>query len=228
MILVILIPAIAIFIALIKLIFNIRGRNNALSAFAWTFWALALVFVIISLLTGQQVVTLGHHYKDETRLEMDPNKILYIDLERELLADRNLDYYSIFGKEVIRDKFRDICYLHPSFSIESSESDDIRLTFLYNSVIPDFEDHNRYDREYSWNFNDTILILSNYMKIDENDIWLLPGLRIILSIPNRRIIYIDNDLEEITTETAYNSKIPEWYYNNILTMKDDELILLND
>ncbi len=221
---VILIPATAILTGIIKLIFNIKAHNSILSAFAWTIWALALVFVIISLLSGEHVLSVRHHYKDEVTLEMEKNKTLYIDLENELLTGRGLNYYSVFGKEIIRDKYNEICYLHPTFLIKSSGTDKIQLELLYNSVIPDFEDNNRYDREYEWVLNDTVLLLSNYLKIDEEDIWMLPGLQVILHLPEGQIVYIDNDIEEIVSKIGDNNKKPAWYYNNSLCIKNDELI----
>jgi len=225
---VILIPTAAILKGIIKLIFNIKAHNSILSAFAWTIWALALVFVIISLLSGEHILSVRHQYKDEVTLEMDKNKTLYIDLDKEMFTDRRLHYYSVFGKEIVRDTYSEICYLHPTFFIKSSGTDNIKLELLYNSVIPDFEDNNRYDREYEWVLNDTILLLSNYLKIDENDIWMLPGLQVVLYLPEEQYIRIDEEIEEIFSEEDIINEGSTWEYDKLLAMRNNKLVIVKN
>ena len=186
------------------------------------------MYVIITLLSGDHFVSVRHHYKDEISLNVDKSKTLYIDMDRENLSDRGLDYYSVFGKEIICDNHQEICYLHPSFTIKHSDTENVKLELFYSSVIPDFDRDNRYDREYRWELNDTILLLSDYLKIDEEDIWMLPGLMIILYIPDRQVIRMDDDIRELV---KMKNNLPDdirWDYDVPLHMKNNELVPLRD
>ena len=221
---VILIPAIAILTGVIKLIFNIKTHNSILSAFAWTIWALALVFVIISLLSGEHMLSVRHQYKDKVTLDVNKDKPLYIKISDEILNDGGLNYYTIFGKEVVRDKYNEICYLHPALFIKPSYDGDIKMELLYNSVIPDFEDDNRYDREYHWMLNDTILSLSDYLIVDEEDMWMLPGLHIILYLPEGQDIIIDRKVKEIYNSIDNENEVSRFDYNVPLIMEHNKLV----
>ena len=221
---VILIPAIAILTGVIKLIFNIRSHNSILSAFAWTFWALALVFVIISLLSGEHVLSVGHQYKDKITLDVGKNKTLYIDIREELLYEGGLNYYTVFGKEIIRDKYSEICYLHPALSIKPSYNGEIKMELQYNSVIPDFEEDNRYDREYRWMLNDTILLLSDFLMVDEDDMWMLPGLQVILYLPEGQNIVMDRKVGEIYRSIDRKDEVYSLGFNEPLVMRNNKLV----
>ena len=226
---VIIIPLIGLLIGLIKLIFGIRSHNNVLSAFLWTFWALALVIVIVSFLTDKKTFSSRHYYnKKDVSIEISDNRTLYIDLERELLPDRGLDYYSVFSKEIIYDEGSETCYLHPIFRLKSSDSDKLFVEFRYNSLIPDFGNKFRYTREYDWSLNDTLLMLSNYLEVDNDAIWILPGLEIVLYVPDNQIVMLDDDLIEIAKKNDENTPLPLQYYNKALKVNDDKLQIVRE
>jgi phage shock protein PspC (stress-responsive transcriptional regulator) len=225
---VVLIPAIAILTGIIKLVFNIRGHNSILSAFAWTIWALALVFVIISFISGEHVLSFTNQKKDMTILDVDRNKTLYIDLDHEKIPGEDIDYYTILGKEIIKDKNAEICYISPTFAIEPSNDDKTKLALLYRTVFPSFSKQYDYDRKYKWYLNDTILLLDHYMGFDEEAVWRFPGLFIILYLPEGQQISIDTDVAEIATGNRDENVWPKWHYNTPMTMKDGEMMNLND
>lgn len=225
---VILIPAIAILTGVIKLIFNIKTHNSILSAFAWTIWALALVFVIITLLSGEHVLSVRHQYKDIETLDVDKNKTLYVKISKEPLNDGGLNYYTVFGKEVIRDKYNELCYLHPTLFIKPSYDEDIRMELLYYSVIPDFEDDNRYEREYHWMLNDTILSISNYLMVDEDEMWMLPGLQVILYLPEGQNIVMDRKVSEIYNFMNDENEVSGLDFNEPLVMENNKLVEAED
>jgi len=226
---VVLIPAIAILTGIIKLVFNIQTRNSILSAFAWTFWALALVFVVISFLSGEHGFSSRHQYKKEiTTLDVEPNTTLYITLEQEQLTGEDFSYYSVLGREVIRDKSRGICYIAPSFSIESAIDDKTSLALWYNTTIPEFGNRSGYDKEYFWQLHDTILILGNYLKYDEEDVWMFPYLKVILYLPEEQYVRLSDDIEEIANRNKAGNVWPSWYYNTLMTIKDNEMMPVSE
>jgi hypothetical protein len=221
---VIIVPIVAILSGIIRLLFNLKKRNNVLSAFGWTIWSLALVFVIITAILGVNRVSLGFHNRNVKILDVPENKVLYLRLDEDDEFSNSRNYYTIFGKELIRDKWNDDYLLQPEISIKPSEDDVSRLQIDYSSLIPWDEDDMDYDL-FHFTFRDTLLVIDNYWRVDDEELWRLPKLQLTLYIPEGQKIHIDPDFKKIQHSGFYDSSWPEWYYRNVLEMKEDSLIL---
>jgi hypothetical protein len=223
---VILIPVVSILAGIIKLVFNIRTRYGILSAFAWTIWSLALVFVIISLISGKNLVSNTYKEKDESLLELNDSKPLYINVDDSSLSGWKIEYYSFFGRDIIHNKINDVCYLEPRLYIRTSNDNSTRLVIEKTSTIPPFWDDNYQDFQYEWYQQDTMLVFDNYFKINEDDIWQLPGMNIFLYVPDGQKLFIDKSLKDLM-----ENKDEEDYltvdYNTRLIMENGRLKALN-
>jgi phage shock protein PspC (stress-responsive transcriptional regulator) len=219
------IPIIAIAIGLMKLILNIKTRNNVLAAFVWTFWALALVYVLVSVFTGEKVFSYNSSSFDEKEVDLPENNVFYIELDHDRRQLRGTAHYSVFGREIVHDKFYDKCYLKPAISIQSSARDDMYMIIEQGTVFPDFDDDYYNEIYYDWELKDSLLLLSEYFSLDEDEIWLGPDVKVTIYIPEGQRFRISRNLEELLDE--YNSSLTVYddYYNRELQIRDNEIVL---
>jgi phage shock protein PspC (stress-responsive transcriptional regulator) len=223
--LVILIPIIAITIGLVKLIFNVKTKNNVLSAFAWTIWALALVFVLITVFSGGKVFSYHSGYIDEREIKLPDSEVLYIEIDNDRRRLRGAAHYSVFGREIVHDKFYDKCYLKPFVNIQSSDSDEMYMTIEHRTIFPDFEDDYYDEIYYDWELEDSSLILNEYFSLDEDEIWQCPAVRVTIYIPEGQRFRLDRDLEEHIDEHENPLIIYDDYYNKELQIQEDEIVI---
>lgn len=218
---VILVPIIGILSAIIRLVFNLKKGSSIGSAFAWTIWALALVFVLITLIMGVNMVSFSHHYKDVKELDISQDKVLYLRLDEDNFSHRGNDFYTIFGKEVVRDKWNDSFLLEPEVSIEQSNNENASLKIEYATLIP-WEDYRGFE-SYHFTLNDSLLVIDNYWRVDEDEIWRLPKVKLTLYIPENQKIHIDSDFKHVDTSTEEYAKWPDRFYKEVLIMEDNSL-----
>ena len=137
--LVILIPVVALLIGIIKLIFNVKTRNSVLTAFGWTFWVLALVFVIASVASGEKFISYSYKYSQNKSVNIPANKVLYIELEENTWSKNGIDQYSVFGKEIIHSDYDEVCYIRPQIEFKESENNIPEIFIEHTAAIPAFD-----------------------------------------------------------------------------------------
>lgn len=220
---VILIPIIAILIGMVKLIFNVKTRNNVLAAFMWTFWALALVFVLISAFTGDKIFSYSTSYIDEKEINIPENRVLYLELDNDRRMLRGTTHYSVFGREIIHDKYYDKCYMKPIVSFQPSDHDEMYMTIEHRTLLPDFEDDYYDEIFYEWDLLDSLLVLSEYFSFEDDEIWLGPSVKVTLFLPEGQRISIDREVEELIDNYEGSLKIYDNYYDRELQIRDNEI-----
>jgi phage shock protein PspC (stress-responsive transcriptional regulator) len=226
---VIIIPAIAILNGIIKLVFNIKSRLPILSAFAWTLWSLALVFVIIALLSGKSIFYESIKQKDKVSLKLKQNKPLYINVKENSFSGWETGHLTLFGRDVVRDKVEDRCYFHPSVAIRSTDQEIASMVIEQSFSFPfseEFWDNHEYhvwnEFEYKWSQDDTVLILDNYFGIEDERLWQLPGMRITIYLPEGQQIVLDDDIKDLIVDNySENNSLPD--FNTHLVMENDKL-----
>ena len=107
-------------------------------------------------------------------------------------------------------------------------NNEIYVDVEYSAVFPWDDDDRLYDYPLDWDFNDSVLSIENYWKIDEDEIWRLPNTRLIVYLPESQKVRLDPDLREISTISEENSHWPEWYYSKDLVMHLGELSAVAD
>jgi phage shock protein PspC (stress-responsive transcriptional regulator) len=223
--LVILIPIIAIPIGLVKLIFNVKTRNNVLAAFVWTFWALALVFVLVTVFTGDKIFSYRSGYIDEKEIDLPVNKVLYIELENDSRRLRGTTHYTFFGREIVHDKFYDKCYLKPIVSFRPSDRNEMYMSIEYRTAFPDFQDDYNNEIYYEWELVDSLLLLNEYFSLDDDEIWQGPGVKVTLFVPEGQKFRISRNLEKIVDEHESPLTIYDHYYGQELQIRDSEVVV---
>lgn len=227
---VILIPVIAILTGIIKLVFNIKTHYGILSAFAWTIWSLALVFVIISAISGEKLISETYKQKDEVTLDIKNSKPLYIKLGKASFSGWKTGYYTLFGREIIHDKTEEICYLKPHIYFSSSENDVVRMKIEQTSTIPSFDEFDNDfgddfddDYNYSWQMEDTLLLLDDYFSLDEDELWHIPGMNITIFLPEGQQVILDRSLKELVGNDKEDEDYAVVEYNTKLIMEQGKL-----
>jgi phage shock protein PspC (stress-responsive transcriptional regulator) len=228
---VIVIPVIAIFAGIIRLVFNLRSRYGVLSAFAWTLWSLALVYVIISAISGNKLVSDTYKQKDEVTLALKSAKPLYIKIGKTSITGSDIGYYTFFGREIIHDKREEICYLKPHVYFETSGTEAARMMIEHTYTIPTFyesdneiRDQLDNDYNYAWQLQDTLLLLSEYFSLDEDEIWQLPGMRLTIYIPENQRVVLDRSLKEFIGQNNEDADSMRLEYDMPLIMEKGKLL----
>jgi phage shock protein PspC (stress-responsive transcriptional regulator) len=221
--LVILIPVAALLIGIGKLIFNVKSHNPVLSAFGWTFWILALVFVIVNVISSERSVPYSYGYEEYKTIDIPSGKVLYIDLNESMQTRDGIEYYSFFGKEILHNEYSDACLLRPVLQIKPSGNDEVKLMIGYTAVIPAFEEDYLEELYYHWYLNDTVLLLDDYFSIDEDHIWHLPGMKLTLLIPDKQQIVLDSELGRLVNNETKDSPGQVWGYDDRMIMRDGKL-----
>lgn len=207
--LVIIIPVIAMLTFIIRLIFNVNTRNNILSAFAWTIWALALVFLIVGFLIDPP---LRHSYKETYPISIQANKPLYIACDERSISDAPLTYYTIFGKQIKYDKWNDNLYLTPKVQIKPWQNNYAEMEIVYHSAFSFLNEDFRRDLNFNWMINDSIISIDDCFTIDDEDIWMFPGVTTTIYVPDNQILHINGNLSHILIDK-------EMIYGTFTTLK---------
>lgn len=217
--LVILIPVVAILVGLIKLIFNVKSHNSILTAFAWTFWVLALVFVIATVASDEKFIS--YSYKENNnKIEIPVTRVLYINIDEESWSKNGIEQYSIFGKEIIHSDYNEMCYIRPKIMFKSFEKNEPELLVEHTAAIPAFSQEFRDDMQYYWHLNDSVLLLDEYFSVDEDHIWQLPGVRITIFLPDEQKVLIDRDVKKLIGDKTIAGSMSERKSNTLMVMND--------
>lgn len=223
--LVILLPIIGLFIGLLRLILGVRSRNSVLAAFGWTIWALALVFVIIVIVSGNEIISYPYESSGDKHLNVPPDKVLLIDVDRDQRIRRNWSHYHVFGREIIHNKHADECFVRPRLSIEQGSQTMPYLIIEQQAIIPDFDDDDEFfEHSYSWKLQDTLLIFDEFFILEEEDIWRWPGMKIRIFIPEGQRFQLSRNAEVLTEDLEYESFSGHSLYNRELRMENDHII----
>lgn len=190
---IILIPVISILISSLRFILNIKKSTNVLSAFLWTIWSLALVYIILIIVSGEKVLSFEEKMEDETLLKI--NNSLVVRIEEESFPSLKMTHYNIFGRKILYNHNNEICYIQPRFIVSNSTDSSYYLIVTRTSSLS-FSGHNyqnTYVYDYDWELTDNVLLLNQYFNIDDDKVWTVPGMEINLKVPTGRKVILEGD-----------------------------------
>lgn len=188
----ILIPVFGLLISSIRVLFNIKRENHILSAFFWTIWAFVLVYVIIILVSGNKGISFKENTKDEVLLKIRNHKVLSVNINNNLNTSGSLIHYNVFGKEIMVNKENEQCYIKPHFIVTNSLDTSFYLIIQKGAALPFSDDDHIYNKYlYNWNLNDTILIIDQYFQLEDEMIWTVPSMEIIINVPKGRNVVLN-------------------------------------
>jgi len=187
---VILIPVIALIYGGIKLLFNIRTRNRALGATAFTAWILALILLIVMTVMDSGNYTLRSYEKEEHFLDTRLEKTLYIDINERKFDNYNLNVFTIFDYSIQYDKNQKTALKNPAINIESTY-DTIAKLFIDRQIKEFRPLHSEYAlMEYDWNLYDTVLVFDEFFLAAMEQRWRMPRMELTLLIPENQSVWI--------------------------------------
>jgi hypothetical protein len=118
-----------------------------------------------------------------------------------------------------------MCYLHPEIFIKPAVDSLFSIELERSAAIPSYDDENDLsDLYYKWQLSDTLLLLNEYFRMDEEKIWQLPAMQLTLFVPIGKRIMISKSagmLFNIVGDTT--DIIPEEYFNKVLLMQNTGL-----
>jgi phage shock protein PspC (stress-responsive transcriptional regulator) len=224
LVLVIVIPIIVIFTTLLKFILNIKTRTPVLSAFAWTFWALSIVYVAIVLISDEELFAFRYKTSSEAVINITKDQMLYIEVEGNTHVRNQISHYHVFGKDILYDKYDELCYVKPEVTIEPTSRPEPYMIIEQTAVIPGFEDDYSDEFGYDWSLRDSILVLNEFFTLDEDEIWQWPGMRIILFLPEGQRLKLSRDVVALFAKNDANKFFGDSYLNAEYTMEKDRIV----
>ncbi len=197
--LVIAIPVFGLLLKMGKWILGNKSQNNFLSGIAAAVWVIAFILLVVFSASDKNQTFLKRTKVTEYTLEAFQDEPVHIGLKNSYEYD-DLEYYHIFNQEVIRNEDEDQFLIKPEIVIESSHDDKIKLQLVekYFSLDPSLSSK-RLNRiiDYSWNYSNSKLWLSDYYAFDEEKFFRFPAITIKLIIPDGCYLYFDDDFSEL-------------------------------
>ena len=201
MILVIVIPLIGLIYGGIKLIFRFKVNDKMVGVFALILWLISLAGLItIGSFEGvhySKTARLTNTYK----LEHFTSDTLILKTGDQPTNSENSDFVSfeIDNDGIYRDHETGTIYGKPTFTIEKSESGELKLEIRKRSRGRNSKKawgHAR-DLEYYWNQRDSLIVLDPYFKLSEGQRWRDPSVSITLMLPEGYAVYLNEEMAGI-------------------------------
>lgn len=206
--LLIIIPIIALFVKLIKWIFDLPTRDHIFSGIAATIWVIALICLIVMLVNKPIPGAFRTSYSSNYTLKTNSDT-LYIglnDLTKGI--DANYENYHVFGYSFVWDESRDELLRNPKISIINTTDDNITMEVQRQFNCFDKDKCHQISEQlchYDWQLNDSLLLLDRYFICNENEAWRMPLLKIIVHIPEKFVVNYSPE----TTEFIVNNEPAE-------------------
>jgi hypothetical protein len=178
----------------------------------------------MTVFTGDKLFSYRSGHLDKQEIFLPENKVLHVELDNDLRFS-SAAQYSVLGREIVHDKSYDKCYLKPLVTIQTSDNGEIYLTIEKRTVLPDFDDDYYGYIYYDWEFDDSLLLLSEYFSIDEDDIWHGPGVKVSLFLPEGQRFRISREIGELIDEFDNPLVIYDEYYNRQLQIRNHEIVV---
>lgn len=205
-ILVVLIPLIAILVGLMRLIFNTGRLNTALSVIGWIFWSLALAFVVISLVLGLSSRSFGYQASETELMKVPNNGTLYLELNESSKHSSSFEHFTVFGRKFKKDEWSDEFVVKPEIRVMRSGDETLYLDIEYTSLFP-LEDDYHWDPSY-YEIGDSTLVIDEYWYFDEEDIWKLPEIKLIIYVPDSLKLVLDDDFRSMPIRDEDGDYLP--------------------
>ena len=195
----ILVPLIALIYAGIKLIFNIRTRNRFLSAIGLTAWILALIcLVTLAFMEGENYAFEAS--ESSTHTITDNNySTLYLDIRQKQDYIEGMTVYSIFDFDIYYNKSDKKILGKPELEIIKGYDKEPSLIIKKYTRNVSMKNADSYldEIEYQWDQEDSVLYFDQFFSLDEDDKWRFPQVELTLSIPENKIIYLSEGMQDI-------------------------------
>jgi len=194
------IPLIALIYGGIKLIFRFRAKDGVIGLIGFVIWLISLGIL------ASVGVSEGVNFREESRVTQtftidNPPGTLYLQLNT---ASQNLDLHSLFpfGNDkdqiYINQETKQI-YGKPILDVVKSESGKIEIEVIKHSNGRNYLVARNHARalEYHWQRNDSILVFDPYFKLQRNQRWRNPYIKIKLKLPEGEQLYMEEDMRDI-------------------------------
>ena len=222
----ILIPVIALIFGGIKLLLNIKSHNPVLRATALTAWVLALVLLIATVFLSNNSYTFRAHDSEVHNIYTNEAPVLYLKMNNDDPMFQHLNVYTIFNYNFLLSRDDETMFVQPHLLISPSQNDSVRLIVkkYVRNITPNDASRFLNNINYTWETEDSLIILDPYFTIDKRYKWHIPDMEIDLEIPENKIIVFSPDFESILKKNSFeNSSESDLWKNKKWIMKPDGL-----
>lgn len=186
LLIIVILPIIAVLVKIVKLMFGVKTRNNVAAGLGATVWVVALITFIVLIVTDIERGTFRNTDYTEYYFEIEDSNTLYIDVDLRDNSNHQLEYYQFFDREFVWDEWSDDYLDSPEVILKRSTDDRIKLE-IHKSYL-DFQVGKKPSgwnklADYNWRVSDSRLVLDEYYSVDEDYIWRLPKVKVVVIVP---------------------------------------------
>jgi phage shock protein PspC (stress-responsive transcriptional regulator) len=204
LVVVICIPIIALFVKFVRWVFGLPGQNQIISVVGATIWVLALISLIVLLSNGHNQGLFRNHIKSTHTLNTPYSKSLYISLDSPETWDKKFEHYQVFDFDFFWDEDDDEFLNEPELSIQKSNDNSCHLELqkdFYHFEVGKVPDNFEEIANYRWKLTDTLLVLDKFYTSDEDELFRLPTMKLILYLPEGKTVQFSDDVTMILSNS---------------------------
>ena len=198
------VPLIMLVYSCIKILFNIKTRNNIVRITALSLWLIGMLMLIY---VGIQI---GEDFKEEATykqtytVKAPVNKVMHLNLlkDSKYNFEEKYGYHSrvrIDNWNLVKINQDGISFGFPHVDIEKSESDSFQLLVIKEAMGNSNKEATIRARSINYDFNqtDSVINFSQYFDILKEDKWRGQSVKIILKVPVGYEIYLNKNMRNI-------------------------------
>ena len=118
--------------------------------------------------------------------------------------------------------------MKPQLEFRNSDNGNIHVQLEKISSIPGGDDDPWENMHYEWYQQDSLLLLQKYFSVDDNKIWFMPGMHVIVYLPEGQKVFLDKDVDELIDRDELDSTFVKPVYNEELVMTGKGLQVLEN
>jgi phage shock protein PspC (stress-responsive transcriptional regulator) len=197
LILVICIPIIALFVKFVRWIFGLPGQNQIISVFGATIWVLALISIIVLLSNNQNRGLFRDNVKSSYTISAPAANTLYLSMNKPEKWKDEYKHYQIFDFDFFWDDNKDEYLNEPELFIKKSNDGNCHLEVqrdFYHFEVGEVPDNLDKIARYDWIVNDSVLVLDKFYSSEDDEVYRLPKITLILYVPEGKTIQVSDDV----------------------------------
>lgn len=201
LVVVILIPIIALIYGGVKILFDIRTKHPVLRATMLTAWILAFVLFITLLIMNAPLSAIEASGSQTSLVETGNHSPVIIDVNDNTQGKR-MTHYHVMGYRFNHSEWDDALYDNAVLHIGLSSDDNMHLNVQQSIKNVDMDNAERHfdDISYHWEVKDSVLLLNQYFRTDEEDFWMFADVNITLRVPaDQEIVITENTCNMLNT-----------------------------
>ena len=189
-IIVVAVPVVALIYGGIKILFNINTKHPVLRAFVLTSWILALILFVTLIILHSSSLAVESSTSETADLKTEHPRVL-VEVN-DNTEGKKITVNSVLGLRFNYSDRDNSLYTRANLYIDESTDASMHLTVnkKVKNIILNESDEYIHRIDYTWQQQDSVIILDRYLRSDDEDFWMLGEVDIKLEIPENQVVVL--------------------------------------